>query len=167
MLCRILIIGSSVGLSMITASAFAPTFFLFTFLFAVGFGICNGLTYMVATQHGWLWFPDKPGLVSGIIISGFGFGNLIFGNFATYLVNPDNEAAIDGSYPESVNSKVPKMILILAICFIMIACIATLLIFEGPNPASIKEAAKVVSDMISQEENINDPRLNTFLTRNT
>lgn len=135
---------------MITASTFAPTFLTFTLLFAVGFGICNGITYMVATHHGWLWFPDRPGLVSGIIIGGFGFGNLIFGNFATYLVNPTNEPSVDNVYPDMVNKRVPHMILVLSVCFIAIAFISTLLIFEGPNPSSLKNAARLMSDFMSQ-----------------
>jgi len=46
---------------------------------------------MVPMHHGWLWFPDKPGLISGIIIGGFGLGALIFGPLATAIVNPDKE----------------------------------------------------------------------------
>jgi len=55
-------------------SSQANTFSLFLPMFSCGFGLCNGLTYMVPMQHGWLWFPDYPGLVSGIIIGGFGIG---------------------------------------------------------------------------------------------
>jgi len=50
------------------------SFYSFLGLFSVGFGLCNGLTYMVPVAHGWLWFPDCPGLISGIIIGGFGVG---------------------------------------------------------------------------------------------
>ena len=69
-------------------SIYATSFGAFLVLYSVGYGITNGLTYYIPMHHGWLWFPDSPGLVSGIIIGGFGFGPLIFGNVATAIVNP-------------------------------------------------------------------------------
>ena len=47
---------------------------------------------MVPIHHGWLWFPDHPGLVSGIILGGFGVGGLIFDNVFTHVINPGNES---------------------------------------------------------------------------
>ena len=67
-------IGCSLNFMSISIKSFYP----FMILFAAGFGLCNALTYMVPMHHGWLWFPNNPGLVSGIIIGGFGVGTLIF-----------------------------------------------------------------------------------------
>lgn len=66
--------GLCIFTPMTLISTQATTFALFLPMFSCGFGLCNGLTYMVPMQHGWLWFPDYPGLVSGIIIGGFGIG---------------------------------------------------------------------------------------------
>ena len=41
-------------------------------------------------SQGWGFFPEKPGLSSGIITAGFGVGPLIFDNVSTKLVNPEN-----------------------------------------------------------------------------
>jgi hypothetical protein len=38
----------------------------------------------------WLHFPDRKGLASGIILSGFGFGVFIYNIITNYIVNPDN-----------------------------------------------------------------------------
>lgn len=45
-----------------------------------------GLTYncVIGTMN--KWFPDKPGLASGIMMMGFGLGALILGSIATSLV---------------------------------------------------------------------------------
>ena len=68
---------------------FMNDYITFATMYAFGFGICNGLSYMVPMHHSWLWFPDRPGLISGIIIGGFGFGALVFGPVATSIVNPN------------------------------------------------------------------------------
>ncbi|KAH8864049.1 oxalate/formate antiporter [Schistosoma japonicum] len=37
-----------------------------------------------------LWFPEKRGLIVGIIVSGFGLGALVFSPIQTALINPTN-----------------------------------------------------------------------------
>ena len=87
--------GASIGLLMnLSACLFAMgNFYAFLFLFSVGFGITNGLTYMVPMHNGWLWFPSRPGLVSGIIIGGFGVGTFVMGIVCTAIVNPHDVEA--------------------------------------------------------------------------
>ena len=43
----------------------------------------------------WSHFPQHKGRISGIIISGFGFGTTAFNLVATNLINPDNRKATD------------------------------------------------------------------------
>lgn len=84
------------------ASLFDPSGFTgFALLYIFGFSFNQGIVYMVPVHHGWLWFPDNPGLVSGIILGGFGFGSLIFDNVLTHIINPNNEPYDDstGQYP--------------------------------------------------------------------
>lgn len=50
----------------------------------------NGCTYMTPIHNAWLWFPDRPGLASGIIMSAYGISGLVFNNLALYLVNPEH-----------------------------------------------------------------------------
>jgi hypothetical protein len=38
----------------------------------------------------WEFFPENRGLVSGIIVAGFGFGSSITGKMSTMIVNPNN-----------------------------------------------------------------------------
>ena len=54
----------------------------FTFLYAIGMGIFKGLLTSALLRAGWSHLPERKGLVSGSIISGYGFGGFIFGNFA-------------------------------------------------------------------------------------
>ena len=54
------------------------SFMAFFVLFVGGNGILEGLCYMVPIQLGWKTFPERSGLISGIIVAGFGLGALIF-----------------------------------------------------------------------------------------
>ena len=77
-------------------------FIIFASLYVFGFGVCNGLSYMIAVHHGWLWFPNRPGLISGLIIGGFGLGSLVFSPIATQIVNPHDEQEKNGRFSNEV-----------------------------------------------------------------
>lgn len=64
-------------------------FLLFSIIYGAGFGFVNGITYMVSVKNSWAAFPQKPALASGIVISGFGLGSLIFTKFSQTIMNPD------------------------------------------------------------------------------
>ena len=49
-----------------------------------GFGV--GLGYNATLGLFAKWYPDKPGFCSGTLLMGFGFGGLLLGNLATYLM---------------------------------------------------------------------------------
>lgn len=118
-------------------------FTVFFILFDIGFGVCNGLTYIVSVHHGWLWYPGRPGLISGIIIGGFGTGPLIFNNLAAALVNPNNEQADDnGKFPDDVNARVPEMLRILSYGWMVCAACAIILIFDGPTEEEREKASQ-------------------------
>jgi len=84
-------IAATIRISLQVAAAYITSFVPFALCYAFGYGICNGMTYLIPMHHGWLWFPNAPGLISGIIIGGFGFGALIFAPLATSIVNPNGE----------------------------------------------------------------------------
>ena len=65
-------------------------FTAFFWLYSMSWSLLIGISYMVSIHHGWLWFPERPGLISGLVIGGFGVGALIFDNVSTYLINPMN-----------------------------------------------------------------------------
>lgn len=58
------------------------------YIFYGGFtGLGVGIGYNVVLSGVNSWFPDKDGLVSGILLTGFGFGSLILGNLADVLIS--------------------------------------------------------------------------------
>ncbi|XP_075252846.1 apicoplast pyruvate carrier 1-like isoform X2 [Convolutriloba macropyga] len=55
-------------------------------------GIGVGIGYPMCLKYAQLWFPSKNGLMTGIVMTGFGLGSFIFGFFQTALINPHNLA---------------------------------------------------------------------------
>lgn len=56
--------------------------------FGVIVGIGNGFGYSTPTPVGSKWFPDKRGLVVGLMVGGYGGGQAIFGSLANYWLIP-------------------------------------------------------------------------------
>ena len=101
---------------------------------------------MVPIHHTWLWFPERAGLFSGIVIAGFGAGPLIWDNLATHVINPNDEKVLDsGFYPDDINARFVLMIRTLIICWASIAIFGAITIFQGP----IKEEDERLSSRIT------------------
>ena len=63
---------------------------LFIYLYSLSFGTAKAFLYSSALAAGWSHLPGRVGVVSGVIISGFGFGGFVFGIVTNRLSNPDN-----------------------------------------------------------------------------
>lgn len=102
---------------------------------------------MVPVHHGWLWWPERPGLVSGLIICGFGFGALTFNTVSLMMVNPDNLSADEeGKFPDDVNSNLPKMLTTVIYIFMAITFVAILMISPGPAASCRESTAQIDLD---------------------
>ena len=80
--------GSIFFFTFFYCSLFVDKFWYFGLFYCLAFSTCHGLTYMAGVHHGWLWFPNNAGLVSGIILAGFGFGPFIINFLSTKAINP-------------------------------------------------------------------------------
>lgn len=59
---------------------------LYIFYGVIG-GLAIGVTYNCALSTAIKWYPDKRGLISGVLTMGFGLGGLILGSGANVLIN--------------------------------------------------------------------------------
>ena len=97
----ILAIGSLIMLTGMLTASFCEKWSTFVVFYGIMYPIGIGTVYYVPIVCAWEWFPDNKGLVSGIIVGGYGFGAFIFGFITTAIVNPDNEKPNDDpSSPE-------------------------------------------------------------------
>ncbi|GAB6028337.1 hypothetical protein CHUAL_002510 [Chamberlinius hualienensis] len=83
--------------------------------YGVMFGVGISLSYISLISCGMKWFPEQRGLVSGIIVAGFGLGALIFNPIQTEFLNPENVLPNKQGYfyEESLLVRVPNIFLLL------------------------------------------------------
>ena len=80
-----LIGGTLVGLGFVLAS-FTTSLWQLYVMFGLVVGLGNGFGYATPVPVASKWFPDKRGLVVGIMVGGYGAGSAIFGPLATSLI---------------------------------------------------------------------------------
>ena len=62
-----------------------------------------------------------------MVLCGFGFGGMVFGLFATLVVNPENLPDDD----ERVFIKVPLMLRVMAILYLVVGIVGIILLFPA------------------------------------
>jgi MFS family permease len=107
------LIFGPVGIIGTLIASLTHNFYSFLVCFCCGFGVTNGMIYILPVNTAWAYFPDNIGLASGIVISGFGFGAFFFNFISTAIANPWNDKPLDdksGRYPDRVGQNVPIML---------------------------------------------------------
>jgi MFS family permease len=76
-------IGGLLAAAGVFLASYATRLRLFMVLYGMLFGFGAGIAYTAPMAAGWKWLPDKKGLVSGIILTGFGAGGFVFNIIGT------------------------------------------------------------------------------------
>jgi len=87
---KVLISGGVFSLGMVYLCSYIENPNTFIYCYSFAFGIGKALMYSSALQAGWSHLQERIGMVSGLIICGFGFGGFTFGIIMNRLCNPDN-----------------------------------------------------------------------------
>ena len=87
------------------------------------------MCYIVAEVTAWSHFPNNKGLVSGLTLSGFGFGGFLFNILSVKLTNPDNLDTIKGDdgedyFPREVFERLPNTLRVCVMIWAGLAIIA-------------------------------------------
>ena len=115
---------------------------MFWAFYVLGWAGNTAFTYLITTHHTWLWFPQSPGLASGICMGGYGIGSLVWAEIMTPLLNPDNVSFTNpcyagadfGCYNAAVNDNFRRTLYILISIFAGFAVIGMITIYQGPVP---------------------------------
>ena len=103
------------------------------------FGIGIGIGYVAPMKAGYRHYPTRTGMVSGVIVAGFGAGSFVFNFIVTAWINPDDLSCDviddDGnasyySKESGVPERVPGMYRLLGICFAVLGCAGCALLRE-------------------------------------
>lgn len=92
-------VGGASAAFTVFISSYAQAFWQYVIIYGLAFGVITGIVYYIPIYMGYLYFPKKKGIVSGVVLCGYGLASLIFGLTFFALVNPDNlnpEYAADG-----------------------------------------------------------------------
>ena len=88
----VLTIGWGTALSGVILSSYMTEALPFSLLYGLTYGVGIGIAYLTPLIWGWEHFPNRKGMVSGFIISGFGLGAFLFGYISLAIANPENES---------------------------------------------------------------------------
>ena len=119
----------------------------------IGFG--SGIVYMTPIKNGWLYFPDNRGLVSGIIVCGFGLSSFIFAFIAKAIVNPLNQGKEpDGYYGPDVFNNVTKLFIWLGSIYSLLGITSAILFIPFKKEETISDLKQeyIAEEYITQEE---------------
>eukprot|EP01033_Poteriospumella_lacustris_P005081 gene5081-3628_t len=101
------------------------------------FGLGMGLTYTVPISSGVQLLPQHQGVVSGLVVAGFGCGPFIFGALSSRFANPSNDHVDqDGQFasyypPNSeVVANVPNMYRNLALIYTVVMFVGSMMVSE-------------------------------------
>lgn len=136
-----MMLGAIIVSAGVFLSSYATSLTSFLMLYAVMFGAGIGLSYTSPMIAGWKWMPDKKGLVSGAILTGFGAGGFFFNIIGTKLVNPRALNPVDGVFPDEVYNNFPSMLRKLGALYLIGGFAGSMLVTEPAKPAGGSKAA--------------------------
>ena len=138
--------GSAVMVSGVLLSYFTVqhSFWLLLLTYGVMYGAGIGTGYIGPLVCAMRWFPKWKGLASGFILSGFGLSALLFNVILTVFINPGNAKPSYAPYATDPNEKyfidagvldrVPYSFLVIGVIYAAILLMASLLLFNPPEP---------------------------------
>ena len=135
---KTLLLGSWIMSLGVFLASYAKSLSTFLAFYAIMFGTGVGLAYTAPMVAGWKWMPNQKGLVSGIILTGFGAGGFFFNLIGTHLVNPNSLDVVNGKFPDEVYNSFPSMLRKLALIYAGLQLVGALLVSEPkaqPKPA--------------------------------
>ena len=74
---HIVAVGGFLALAGKWFASYTTSIWVFISLYGLLGGIGNGMSYMIPLVCTWEYFPKRKGLITGIIVSGYGLGSFI------------------------------------------------------------------------------------------
>ena len=151
---KTLLLGSWIMSAGVFLASYAKSLSTFLAFYAIMFGTGVGLAYTVPMVAGWKWMPSQKGLVSGIVLTGFGSGGFFFNLIGTHLVNPNSLNVVNGKFPDEVYNNFPSMLRKLALIYGGLQLVGALLLSEPkaqptPEQSTLPRSAASVTATVA------------------
>lgn len=114
------------------------------------FGLCGSLTYFQSLKNCWKYFPDKKGLISGIIFSSFGLSAFIFTSIGDYIIDTKDDNKSKEEYAKEISEKFLIYIKVFIICIIVMGTLSCILCFPFEEESS-KENERSENNEINKD----------------
>jgi len=131
------------------------------------FGCGIGLGYFPLLNSAWKHFPEKKGLLSGVILCCFGMGSFFWTFIADWLINPDSESVESnkdandyGYYKENVCNKITDFWLLMVFIVLAFMVIIGFLSFDYYEDENTKSSDYMET---KEEEKKEEKKINTRL----
>ncbi|MGY2064333.1 OFA family MFS transporter [Blastococcus sp. SYSU DS0619] len=130
-------------------------------------GIGLGIGYISPVSTLIKWFPDRPGLATGMAIMGFGGGALIASPLSRQLMNwydPNYDPAVAGTVPSG--NAVAGLFLTLGLIYLVFMMFGAFIIRvpaanwrpDGFDPSTVKQKSLVTTENVSANNAIKTPQ---------
>lgn len=139
-------------------ASYAKSLLTFILCYSGLFGAGVGLSYAAPMIAGWKWLPNAKGLVSGVILTGFGAGGFIFNLLGTSFVNPKGLNPTNGKFPAEVYDAFPIMLKKLAILYFIVGSIGAAMITVPATTTKGKAQAVAAPQGVGVLEAIKTPQ---------
>ena len=126
----------------------------------VCYGIINAMNYIPIIKNCLLYFPNKKGLINGLILFGYGTSSLIYNSLADYLINPEFQKInpSTGFFDKDITNNVKKYLKFFNLFNGIMSIISYFLLFEyRKNDKDIKNTEYINNnDNLDKNDNIKD-----------
>lgn len=135
----IMLLGSVISMLSIFIASQMQSWTWFVFFYGGIFPIGIGLLYWTPIICAWEWFPERKGMISGIIIGAFGFGAFLFGFITTEIVNPEDEDVRldpinkEKYVPKYVADRVPEMFYLCIMMWSILLFLGAMCVSRNPS----------------------------------
>ena len=121
------------------------------------YGFAGSITYLPTLKNCWKYYPNKKGMISGIIFSSCGLSVFIFTSIGDFIINPKAEGKnSDGFYSKEVSMRYTQYLKFFISCVVILGTISSILSFPYEEEDILKKEENIEDEVgkITIEENI-------------
>ena len=88
-------LGGMLLCSSLYICSYIKNYVLFISIYSVVVGMSFGILFMPGLKNAWQYFPSKKGLISGLVLSCFSLGAILWTIITKAVANPKNEKPLE------------------------------------------------------------------------